>query len=407
MRRRDTAGMLPLMQLATFLGIASLSALVACSSVRYEDDDGAGHGGGPIDLPQCVVDPDSLLELSDVESATLFGDSLHVSGRLEGESAYAILSLKEGNAELEAVRPDLAGGASWTSATQDHYVRVVGSRLDVLNAAAPLSASLVSAVELGAEPPAEFAGIGSDDDAIYLCVQGPSDSAPTLSRIDLADPLAPGAPTHVPPPSDWSQPDYPCTQFGKSGLADGSLQLLFDGSDMMLFDLRTSTITESHGFATDGVHHYGEFTAIATDGRVVATTLENEAYAFLYYADDVASNPPVWGNIVYSSFGGGPKHLLEVVAGQAILAVPGGAGVDIVARDIDPAPAFETAAEPTGMRVGLLGGSNDLDAYRVLTHDDTRLVVSDGHRLYVVPIGGSEPVSPLIVTEKGSQPLCP
>jgi hypothetical protein len=394
------------MQLRTFLWLASLTTAGACTSLRIEDDDGGSPADPPLETPECFVDPDSVLELYDVTSATLFGDTLHVQGQLEGESAYAVLRLVGSNAELHGARPDLAGGASWTLASEGHYVRVLGSRLDVLNASSPADASIVSSIDLEAAPPVEFAGIGVDGDAIYLCVQAPTDEAPILSRIDLSDPLAPGAPTHVPPPSDWNQANYPCNQFGKSGLAEGALQLLFDGSNMMLFDLRTSTITESHGFVTDGVHHYGEFNAIETDGRVVATTLENDAYAFLYYADDVPGNPQPWGSIVYSSFGGGEKRLLEVVTGRAVLAVPGDSGIEIVARDIEPAPAFETAAETTDMRVALIGGSDQLDDYRVLTHDDTRLVISDREQLFVVPVGGSEPVTPLVLTEAGSEPVC-
>ncbi len=402
------AGIIRQMKPCSFLCLVAVGATAACSSLRIEDDDGGGPaGGGPFGAPECFVDPDSVLALSQVESATLLGDTLHVEGKLEGDSAYALLRLAGSNAELVGVRPDLAGGASWTRATEGHYVRVLGSQLDVMSTSSPEEPSLVASVELGAAPPPEFAGIGAADDTIYLCLQSPADSAPILSSVDLSDPLAPGAPTQVSPPSDWSQANLPCTQFGHSGIARGALQLLFDGSGMLLFDLPTSTIAEAHGFATDGVHHYGEFTAIATDGRVVATTLENEAYAFLYYSDDVASNPPPWGNIVYSSFGGGEKRLLDVVAGQAVLAIPGEAGVEIVSRDIDPAPAFEEAAPLTEMRVTLSSGSSELDDYRLLAHDDSRLVVSDGTHLFVVTMGSSEAAAPLLLTQPGSEPICP
>lgn len=394
------------MRLGAFLWLTSLAAVGACTSLRIEDDDGAAPGDGPGETPECVVDPASVLELSEVESATLFGDVLHVQGELEGESSYVLLRLTGSNAELEGVRPDLTGGASWTATTAGHWVRVVGSQLDVLNASSPIDPSIVSSMDLGAAPPAEFAGIGAHDDSIYLCLQSPADDAPILSRIDLSAPLAPQPPTAVAPVSDWSLPNYPCTLFGDSGLAVGPLQLIFGTASIELFDLRTSAFTEGHGFATDGVHHYGEFTAIETDGRVVATTLENEAYAFLYYADDVENNPQPWGSIVYSSFGGGEKRLLGVVAGQAVLAVPGDDGIEIVARDLEPAPTFETAAEPTGMRVRLSGGSSDIDDYRVLTHDEARLIVSDGKQLFVVTLGSTEPATPLVLSEKGSEPIC-
>lgn len=386
------------------LGLAC-SLVAACSSLRFEDDGGDADPAPPPG-PECLVDPDTVLELDGVESATLIGDALHLEGTVQGQESYAIVSLAGSNAELESMRPDLAGGATWTRVGEHHFVRVIGSRLDVLSAPSAAETSLVSSLELGAAPPAEHAGIGSADDAAFLCLPSAASGDIVLSRIELSDPSAPGLPVPIPPPSDWSQSELPCDQFGDRGLAEGRLQLLFDGSDMLLFDLPSSTITESHGFVTDGVHHYGEFTAVETDGRVVATTLENEAYAFLYYADDVPGNPQPWGSIVYSSFGGGDKRLLEVVAGRAILAIPSDGGVEIVARDIDPAPAFEEAPPPSETHVALTGGSSNLDDYRVLTHDDSRVIVSDGEQLFVVALGSDEPVAPLVLTEKGTDPSC-
>ena len=133
---------------------------------------------------------------------------------------------------------------------------------------------------------------------------------------------------------------------------------------------------------------------------------------FLYYRDPAGSttagSTPA-GSTVYASFGAAEKKLLAVVDGVAFV-VQHESGSDAIAGyDVHDGASIPTSGQvaATAMNVTLEGATDELEGYRALAHDAQQLVVTDTTgRLFVVPLGSTEPVQPLLVVQQGEAPAC-
>lgn len=378
--------------LRSFLMVGVVSLTFGCRSVVIADDDSpVAPDPGP--EPACVVDPVDLVTIEDPRVATLFGDRLHLEARVGGRDGYALIDLSTAPGRIVGFRDDLGGGSAWTHVAGTRHARVRGQTLEVLEVGAPDQPTIVSSTELGFGLAEGFDTVASDGEALYFCLGSETVGESFLSRVDLVDPVHPGEPTPL--------EDYPCEFLGDRGVAQGSLWVTWEPTgSVQLYDLTQSIGINSHGFATDGVHHYGGITTVKTDGAVAAAELVNDAYTFLYY-------PPPAQFVVYSSFGAGPKRLLNVVDGDALVAVPSGLdGVAVVAFDVRSPPGQEQGVPRGEMQVELVGAETALEAYASLAHDATRVFVSDGQQLFDVPIGGVASVQPMVVLREGAHASC-
>ncbi len=373
------------------------SSIATFSAARDEATGGAtgvaggvgSAGGAPCPDP----DPEDIVSLEAIRSATLFGATLHVQGSIDGQDNYALIDLSSNPAHLVDLRPDLLGSARWIHESGPYHARLVGSQLDVLDAAAPESPVVVSSTTLSSAPTGGFSNaIASDGSGLFLALWAAEEQGNFLNRLDLSDPTQPGPPVRL--------ENYPLEFLGDRAEARGSLWLTWAPGSVALYDLTAAKSINNHSFATNGVHNYGELTRLETDGMVAATTMVNPAYAFLYYANNI-------NFVVYSSFGGGDKALLAVVDGVALVAVPRGAdGAAVVGFEVATQPASEQPAKSTGMDVVLQGSSKLMGEFRALARDSGRLLVSDGDNLFDVPIGATTTVSPLVVV-RTEEATCP
>jgi hypothetical protein len=372
-----------------------LAALGCGTTVVYEE---GPPGGPPGEEPECIepIDPADVVEVEGVTSATLFGEHLHVEGIVGGEPGYAVLDVSREPARLVALRPDLLGGARWIrAAAGEHYARIRGRRLDVIDASEPADVRLVSSTDLGVEQPAGWAqALASDGDGVLLCMR--SGEVDVLSRIDLTDPASPGAPL--------PRFSFGCERYGDRSYAEGALWVSWGATNVALFDLDVSGEQSivSHAYEPQGVHQYGELTAVKGDEEIVATTMENDRYAFLYYRHSPETP------YTYSSFGRGEKQLVAVMHGQAVLVVPQGDELAVTSFDISTPPAWLEPVPATAMDVVLTGSDAELGSFAAVARDASRLVLAEPDALYFVPLGGTAPVEPLVVVRDGAgPPLCP
>jgi hypothetical protein len=363
-------------------------AAPACRTVIVLDEDG---GADPEPLPRsCGVDPADLVDVRSIESASLIDTALHVEGSIGGKHDYAILQPTDhGVAKLLEVRPDLLGGAAWTQYGADPpeqlYARARGSTLDVLRANAK-GAALVASHDLGAPVLPGAEAIATSPGRLYVCLD--TGETPALfHEFDTSAPLA-LAPLG---------PSEACEIYGGEASASWFTWVNW-GATEVRFRLLGSETGTSHAWAPDGVHAYGELTAVATDGDIIAVTLENDDYAFLYYPEDEF--------VVYSSFGSGDKKLLAVNSRRAIVALPDPEGARIVSFVLDPPPAWETAVPRGDLDAVLRGVSGDFANLEMLAHDGNHAVISDGLNLFVVSIVGETVNDPLLVVREGANLPC-
>lgn len=371
------------------IAAALLSMSLGCAPtvVTLEEDDSTDPEPDPT---PCSIDPGAVVELHAVTSGALLDGVLHVEAELDGLATVALIDLAPAPPILLGTRPDLGGGGPWVPSGPSRWARVRGGEIEALDTTEATTPVLATQRPLGGELRDGFAGIyTSASDALFACLSSDVDGQSFLSKLSLIDPGAP-------PERLINQP---CESFGARASAESSLWIDWDPDGVVvLYDLARARGIDSHSFSTDGVHHYGFITSVATDGALTATTVENDHYAFFYYAD-------VQPRIVYTSLGDGEKKLLEVADAQAIVAVPSAGGASIRSFAMLPRPAPETPAAPTAMSVDLLDSSADLARLRVLGHDDDRLIVTDGDHLWEVPIGGQEAVPPMVVVREGT-PRC-
>lgn len=365
-----------------------LSCALGCTTVFVEDDDGApppGKDSAPLPEPCTQLGDDTLFDATVIARGTLFGDVLHLQGLEYGVYTLRGSYLKEepGNAKLE-------GSSAWTAIGGERYVRLLAGRLEVMDAANPRKAFLLSSSEL---PSTNVYGgpdgiVGVANRHVYFCAVSQTEERLVYS-VDLSDQAHPG------PSTPSSQLGYACDTFGNKLALRGSSWVMWGANNVALFDLqRTGSAVINWSYAPAGVHSYGDLTALAADGDYVAATMENEDYAFLFYRENLDFP------LAYSSFGSGPKQLLSVVNGVALLAVEEDDGaVAIVGFDIhDPGDVFQT-----DMRVRL-------ESYfgltlTVVAEDRQRLILSDEDHLFDVPIGAQGTVRPLHVLDQ-DLPAC-
>jgi hypothetical protein len=353
------------------------------------------------DEATCIdeVPPEDRVALGPVASATLFGGMLHLEGVVDGRFTYAIVDVSRAPARLVEERPDLLGGARWTAVHGVWHARLRNDRLDVIDASDPARVVLVSSTGLGET--ARDGTLAAAGSGLFFCVASAESAGDALVRVDLADPAHPGAVER--------HPAHACDDDDTVALAAASLWVRWGGTpgnaSVTLFDLAApgSIPIVSHAFATDGVHQYGALTAARTDGRVVATTMENPAYAFFYYGDRPDEE------YVYSSFGSGDKRLLEVVDGEALVLVPEpGDERSVVGFTLSLELDWYEAAPASATSVRLEGAAGALDDFSALAHDDAQLLVADLASVYLVPRGSSTPVERLVVLRQGVEaPGCP
>jgi hypothetical protein len=371
-------------------GSLALLLLAACSTVEIVDDDGGtvGPEPGPQPEPQCSPDPADVVDLIAVASGSFIGGKLHVEGRIDGRETYAVLDLRgDGVAELAELRDDLLGGASWTPTTPGYHVRRRGTGLDVLRTTGEAS-SIVATPDLGGLPTAGMEGLAFADGHLFACVDAPGDAPDMLTSFDVSDPKNPVLVGTV----------EECTWLVPLATVRGSLWVSWDPITVRLFDLATG-FSDIHGWNPDGVHAYGELTAVKTDGAVVATTLENAAYSFFYYPNEQQY-------FVYTSLGPGEKQLLDVVDGVAVVAVADENDVSVIGFEVREPPAFETPAARATLDVVLGGASSELEGLALVGSVDRRLVLSDGVHLYDVPLDATGSVEPLLVVRQGGADDC-
>lgn len=365
----------------------------ACSTVEIVDDGAPPAAPGEPDNPSepaCVIDPADRILLRSPTSATLIGRRLHIEAELGGAPVYAVLEPASSElATLEGVHPELEGGASWTPQAEGYWARVRGTQLDVM-AMFEQGGSLVGTVDL---PSAQVAGsdaIAFDGASLHLCLEEPDGAPALLHRFDVT--TTPALPIH-------DGAGEPCDVYPGRGLAEGDLWVDTGEMDVHFLGL-ASGVANGHGWNPDGVHSYGLMTGVETDGHVIAVTLENQAYTFLYYTAESEQY------VVYSSFGGGEKKLLDVVDGRAIMAVPKDGGVEIEAFELVPAPAWGVTAPRGDLAITLSSVAGDASGLRMLTHDTERAVLTDGTSAFLVPLHGTGTVAPLYVAEPGAGVVC-
>ncbi len=363
--------------------LGAFLSLTACTSVRVIDDR-ESRPEPPDDPPACEIPQQDLVTISTVRSATLMGDVLHLEASVDGVEAYALLDVSVTPAVLIDSRPDLLGGARWTPLEGGQWARVRGLSLEVLDASDPFAPSLTTGIDLDGALVDGWAGVWSTSgrDA-YLCQWSEADAASFLTRVSVDANLL------------ERLENTSCDATGEHGDADAGLWVSWwEGGAVRLYDLVEAHGIDSHSFAIDGVHQYGAITAVATDDAISAITMENESYAFLYYADQ-----PQF--VVYSSFGGGEKQLLDVVEGQAIVAFPGDHGPRVQSFDLDPPPAPEAPAAQGALSATLQASASAVSELRALSSSGDRVVVSDGDGVYLINLASQGEVGALQVARSG------
>lgn len=316
---------------------------------------------------------------------------LHIEAALGGERVYAVVEPASADfATLHEILPELEGGASWTPQAEGYWARVRGTKLDVM-AASEHGGSLVGTTDLPAPQVSGSEGIAFDGTYLYLCLEEEGTQPPLLHRFDVTS----SVPAH---PTEAGTGEV-CDLYSGRGLAEGDLWVDTGEVDVRFFGLGAG-VGNGHGWNPDGVHSYGLMTGAATDGHVIAVTLENQAYAFLYYTDESEQY------VVYSSFGGGDKKLLGVVDGRAIVAVPSDASVELEAFELVPAPAWGVTAPRGDLAITLSSVAGGASNLRMLTHDTERAVLTDGTSAFLVPLHGTGTVAPLYVAEPGAGVVC-
>ncbi len=369
------------------LASAGLSLLFACAPniETLEDDPSRDPEPEP-----CRIDPAAAVTLGAIGDGALLEGVLYVGATIHGTDTVALIELGPPTPTLAAWRPDLVGRGAWIASGPHRWARIRDGAIEVLDTTVRTAPVLTASRPLVGEMGDGFEGVYTfANEALFACLSADDDGASYLTGLSLDHPEAPPV----------RQIDVPCETFGARAAAEASLWIDWDPDGVVtLFDLARGQGIDSHSFATDGVHHYGYITAVATDGDLTATTVENDHYAFFYYARE---SP----HIVYTSFGGGEKKLLEIAAGQALVAFPAGERTTIGSFAMVPPPAPEAPASRTAMSVDLVQSRPDPSALRVLGHDDERLIVTDGERLWDVPVGATGEVSPMVVTREGA-PRC-
>lgn len=392
------------------LALLPLAALLGCTEVIVVDDPNETNGehdpaDPPGELPPTCseVPVEARHDLRSATSATLFGDVLHIEGVLDDRPSYVVLTLGEGSevAELHATRPDLVGGATWTRATGTFYTRIeAGQTLAFIDAADPLDTVGYVGMDLGGSVVEGFErAVGVSDGTILLCMTPYGAEHGSPHYVDLSQPGAPGVPTPA--------PSIRCdeTQSGR-GSAGGGLWVTWATRDpswntdgVTVYDLSDpeSPSTIDHGFAVDGVHHYGYIQQVETDGFTTVATLENDNYVFFYY------NQPPSGQVVYSSFGGGDKKLVAVIDGRAYVVREDGDGIALVRYDVrEPLERIDESG-----RIALVGAVGTLDDFSELAHDEARLVLRDQlGQTFVIDLEAADDVHPLLVVDPGVAQIC-
>ncbi|MFO0552533.1 MAG: hypothetical protein U0271_29355 [Polyangiaceae bacterium] len=246
--------------------------------------------------------------------------------------------------------------------------------------------------DLGGEVPTGFArAFGAAGNGSSGSISMATENAAVV-RFDLTDPHHPSAPE--------ARPDAYCDGwFGHSGTAQGSLWLVWGTTEpsyhtdgVLQQDLGApegEANIDSHGFAVDGVHHYGYIRELESDGEISVATLDNANYVFVYYRSSAA-------HVVYSSFGPGAKKLLAVSDGLAVVARETTDAKVISFYDVhDAANVVELDAHVT-----LTGATGALDDLRALAKDDAKVIVADADgALFDVVVGADGPTDPIAPTE--------
>jgi hypothetical protein len=377
-------------------------AAPACSTVLVSSDDGADDvpvgapdpatpdPAGP--KPTCTADPADVVDVRFVESASFIEYILHVEGSIDENHDYAILDIvDQGVAKVVEVRPDLVGGASWTEFAADPpehiYARSRGTTLEVMQGSAE-GAELVATHDLGVPLVPGAEATGTSQGRLHLCLDT-GESPPRFHEFDALQPLA----------LPYLGASEPCEVYDGEARASWNLWVNNGDTDVGFRWLGTE-IGNSHGWVPDGVHAYGAVTAAETDGEVIAVTMENDAYAFLYYPAESAQF------VVYSSFGSGDKKLLAVNNGRAIVALPDPAGARVVSFQIDPPPPWEEEAPRGDLDALIRGVSGGIANLQMLAHDGNWAVISDGLSFFVVPIWGETVNDPLLVVRDDASVVC-
>ncbi len=346
-----------------FLGLISFILLVpACSSVIVEPDERDPPGSDPDCVPGAIV----TLGFDEISSASFVGDHLHIEGIDDGQARYVIVEpVSSSRGRLVETRNDLLGGARWVRHHDGTYLRIRDSAIETLSVGRQVIVTQV--YDLPAPTADGHQAVGVAGDSVYLCLDPEGDAPPALEGFTFFGSTLQATGTIA-----------SCGAPGSQSTTNGKLWVEWQPDGVTLIDLEQGAIVESHGWNMDGVHQYGGVTALKTDGNIVATTLENRAYSFLYYADD--SLP----GVVYSSFGAGPKKLLGVNDGLATVAVDAEESVVVDVFAIASPPEPEQPVPHAGHRFTLHAATGGHEAIKTLAWRWDALFVTDGSSQYLL-----------------------
>ena len=348
---------------------------------------GGTAGGGSGTAGSCAGELPAAVSFTEPSSGTFVSGYLHIHGKLAGDEArYHVLQIAGGEGFVVSTLPELAGPASLSRVWDPSlYVRlrVDGDEafVDTIDATDPVSPVVQKSRAVPGTVPLAWQGVMAVVAGHALvCVSPEPGADAVLTSIPV---FADSDPTPVAPEPSF---DQPCSGWAHAGGAALGTTFMSWGaeSDLIVYDVsaKSSTHVADYYYNPDGIHHYGNVLSAATDGSRIVFDPSSDSEFFLY---TVGSGLP-YTTHAYLSLKG-PKRLLAVVGQIAYLATAKG----VRAYDVSDVNA-----------VKLLDYHADADfgdgLATLIAAGGDRLAVTDGAgKLYVIPLGSSGPVAPLVV----------
>lgn len=335
------------------------------------------------------------LALTDLESATFIGDTLHLQARVDNVPTYAVVHRgDDGLLRLVFNEPTLAETAHLARVANGIYARLVPKDelfvMEVFNIEDPQAPFIASSFPMGVkiEGPLVLAASGNQ---AFFCVGGaPGWDALTL-QMDLTDPTEPLDPTVAETGACFYYTEKShITHHGVYASWNNPTGIEAQQVDVYTFEGGVPKVVMSHGYNQTGVHAYGNILrgAISADRAVFDTENKNLFLVVNLHSDSQWSNgiPFTW-----LSFNVGSKRSLLTVADTIAYVI---ADDTIVTYDLSSLEKPVLLPEV----ITLPDAQGELKALAVSS--TTIAVTDEANALYLIPRGASGEITPVNVYPK-------
>ncbi|MBK8253759.1 MAG: hypothetical protein IPK82_13965 [Polyangiaceae bacterium] len=347
----------------------------------------------------CTPEPDQVsaepLVLTNMESATFIGDTLHLQARVDNAPTYAVVGRgDDGLWRLIFNEPTLAETAHLARVANGIYARLIPKDdlivLEVFNMENPEAPKLASSFPMGVNVEGPLVLAASNNKAFFCVGAAPGWDALTL-EMDLTDPTEPLDPTIAETGACFYYSE-------KSHILNNEVYASWNHPtgveaqevDVYTFEGGVPKVVMNHGYNQSGVHAYGNVlrAAISTDRAVFDTQNKNLFLVVNLHSDSQWSNgvPFTW-----NTFDVGSKRSLLTVADTLAYVI-----ADDTIRTYDLTELENPVLLPE--IITLPGAQGDL---KTLAVSSTTIAVTDeANALYLIPRGASGVINPVSVYPK-------